>query len=211
MRVVAGSARGIKLQVVPGEGTRPIMDRVKTALGDILRPRLPGMHVLDLFGGSGSVGIEALSQGAAHCTFTELGHRAIVTIKKNLKATALSDRAEVLHTDAFAYLQTTDKTFDLIYIAPPQYKRMWIEALQILAGRPELLRRPAADTSGDSDQERGLAIVQIDPKEYEAFEFGTLTEVRQKRYGSTLLLFFEFSDGNPGMAESNSENEPEAV
>ena len=63
MRVIGGSARGMRLNLVPGEGTRPILDRVKTALFDILRPRLEGMHVLDLFAGSGGVGIESLSQG----------------------------------------------------------------------------------------------------------------------------------------------------
>ena len=101
MRVVAGSARGKKLFVVPGQGTRPILDRVKTSLFDILRPRIPGMNMLDLFAGSGSVGIEALSQGAAHCTFIDLGHKAIATIKRNLASTGFSDRAEVRQADAF--------------------------------------------------------------------------------------------------------------
>ena len=80
MRVVGGSARGATLLLVPGDGTRPILDRVKTALFDILRPRISGAVMLDLFGGSGSVGIEALSQGAAHCTFIERGHKAVATI-----------------------------------------------------------------------------------------------------------------------------------
>ena len=87
MRVVAGSARGKKLSVVPGHGTRPILDRVKTSLFDVLRPRMPGMDMLDLFAGSGSVGIEALSQGAASCTFIDCGDKAIATIRKNLALT----------------------------------------------------------------------------------------------------------------------------
>ena len=103
MRVVSGSARGKKLLLVPGRGTRPILDRVKTSLFDMLRPRIEGMHVLDLFAGSGSVGIEALSQGAAHCTFTDLGDKAVATIRKNLASTGFSDRADVRQTDAFGF------------------------------------------------------------------------------------------------------------
>ncbi len=98
MRVVGGTARGKSLLVVPGRGTRPILDRVKTALFDILRPRLAGMRLLDLFAGSGSVGIEALSQGAAHCTFIDLGRDAITTIKKNLDSTGFAPNAIVRQT-----------------------------------------------------------------------------------------------------------------
>src|SRR6059058_5044469 len=104
MRVVGGSARGKRLLVVPGRGTRPILDRVKTSLFDILRPRIAGMEMLDLFAGSGSVGIEALSQGAAFCTFLDLGRQAVATIERNLANTGFSDRAEVRRMDAFEYL-----------------------------------------------------------------------------------------------------------
>jgi 16S rRNA (guanine(966)-N(2))-methyltransferase RsmD len=176
----------MSLQLVPGTGTRPILDRVKTALFDILRPRLPGMVVLDLFAGSGSVGIEALSQGASHCTFLDAARKAVVTIQKNLAQTGLADNADVRHGDAFSYLAATDRTFDLIYIAPPQYKNLWVEALQRIAARPELLRAPGEE----DDPPAGLVIVQIDPKEYQPVESAPLRETRQKRYGNTLLVFF---------------------
>ncbi len=189
MRVVGGSARGMKLLTVPGEGTRPILDRVKTSLFDILRPRLPGMVVLDLFAGSGSVGIEALSQGAASCTLTELRQAAVATIKKNLSQTGLSDQAEVRQTDALVYLKGTNTVFDLIYVAPPQYKRLWADALLLIDERPELLR-PVSGEPGE-ENEGGLVIVQIDPKEYERLDLGNLQETRQKRYGNTLLIFYE--------------------
>ena len=175
--------------VVPGKGTRPILDRVKTALFDILRPRISGMRLLDLFAGSGSVGIEALSQGAAHCTFIDLGREAIATVKKNLESTGFSGSAVVRQTNALDFLKTTPGPFDLIYIAPPQYKNLWVEAMRVLAARPELLTLPQAD--GD-DECLGLAIVQIDPREYETLrDLGGLREVRQKRYGNTLLVFYE--------------------
>jgi 16S rRNA (guanine966-N2)-methyltransferase len=189
MRIVSGSGRGRKLIVVPGDGTRPILDRVKTSLFDILRPRIEGIKVLDLFAGSGSVGIETLSQGAAHCTFTELGHKAVATIKKNLATSGFADRATVLQTDAFDYLKRTPESFDLIYIAPPQYKNLWVQAMQQIAERPEVLRKPSSES--EEDAPAGLAIVQIHPKEYEPLDLGPIHETRQKRYGNTLLVFFE--------------------
>ncbi|MFO0960688.1 MAG: 16S rRNA (guanine(966)-N(2))-methyltransferase RsmD [Isosphaeraceae bacterium] len=180
MRVVGGEARGKLLQLVPGDGTRPIQDRVKTALFDILRPRLDGMVLLDLFAGTGGVGIEALSQGADSCTFTDMAGKAVATIRKNLQTTGLADRAEVRQIDALAYLRHAERQYDLIYVAPPQYKRLWVEAMEAIADRPEIWR----------DGE-GLAIAQIDPKEYEALNLPGLVETRQKRYGNTLLVFYE--------------------
>ncbi len=195
MRVVGGSARGQKLLVVPGSGTRPILDRVKTSLFDILRPRIAGMEMLDLFAGSGSVGIEALSQGAATCTFIDLAYKAVATIKKNLASTGLADRAEVLHTDAFEYLRGTRKQFDLIYIAPPQYKNLWSEAMRHLNDRPELLRPSPAEST--EDLSAGRVIVQIHPNEYRSLGLDNIHEMRQKRYGNTLLVFFERSEARP--------------
>jgi 16S rRNA (guanine966-N2)-methyltransferase len=179
MRVVSGKARGITLKAVPGDGTRPILDRVKTALFDILRPRITGWRALDLFGGAGSVGIEALSQGAEHCIFLDLSAAAVKTIKENLVATRLTEQAEVRHTDAFGYLRHASKTFDFIYVAPPQFESLWVQAMHIIAERPELVN------------EGGLVVVQIDPKEYEALNLSSFKEAAQRKYGNTLLLFFE--------------------
>lgn len=193
MRVVAGSAKGKMLQMVPGHGTRPIMDRVKTAMFDILRPWIDGMEMLDLFAGSGGVGIEALSQGAARCTFLDLGEAAVRTIRRNLETTNLADRAEVHRVDALTFLKTTSRTFDLIYVAPPQYKGIWANALRQIAAHPELLR-PG-----------GLIITQIDPKEYEPLDLGPFQEDRQKRYGSTLLVFYSTGPiHEPGTEEDRS-------
>ena len=179
MRVVSGIARGRKLKSVPGDGTRPILDRVKTALFDILRSRLDGWHMLDLFAGSGAVGIEALSQGAAHCTFLDLSSAAAETIRENLALTGLTDRAEVRNTDAFRYLRHTAKTFDFIYVAPPQFKALWEQSLQTIAEHPELIKNG------------GLIVAQIDPSEYEPLQLTAFKESEQRKYGNTLLLFFE--------------------
>lgn len=178
MRVVGGSAKGRKLKSVPGDSTRPVTDRVKTALFDILRPFLPGIKVLDLFAGSGAVGIEALSQGAARCTFIDLERRAIETIRENLTCTGLAEQAEVKLADAFRFLKNCREAFDLIYIAPPQYKNLWVEALQCIAERPHLL---SAD---------GRVVVQIDPLEADELKLSELSEVDRRRYGNSLLLIF---------------------
>ena len=182
MRVIGGTAKGRKLEGVPGDSTRPVLDRVRTAVFDILRPRLADCRVLDLFAGTGSIGIEALSQGASTCVFLDLEKRAIQTINKNLQTTELAARARVKHMDAFRFLKTTKDSFDLIYVAPPQYKSIWSEALMMIAERMHILA------------DGGLILVQIDPKEYEELGLAELKETRQKRYGNTLLVFYERTD-----------------
>jgi len=178
MRVVGGIAKGKRLKAVPGHTVRPILDRVKTALFDVLRPQLAGARVLDLFAGTGSVGIEALSQGAAHCVFIDLDSSSLQTIKQNLIHTRLAGKAAVLRRNAFSFIKNCQAEFDLIYVAPPQYLGMWIKALRGLDRHPELL------AAG------GRLIVQIDPKEYEPLRLGKLHELRQKKYGNTLLVFY---------------------
>ena len=189
MRVIAGKARGTKLTAVPGSGTRPILDRVKTSLFDILRPELTGATVLDLFAGTGGVGIEALSQGAASCTFVEQDSRACEIIQKNLDATHLADCARIRRGDVFRHIAESTEQYDLIYIAPPQYRDLWLKTIAAVDARPELLR------SG------GRVVVQIDPRELRGVPLINLEEQRQRKYGNTLLLFYgargEAGDSDP--------------
>jgi 16S rRNA (guanine966-N2)-methyltransferase len=192
MRVVTGEAKGRKLKAPKTPGTRPIIDRVKTALFDILSVRVEDARFLDLFAGTGSVGIEALSRGAASATFIEMNYNALKLVRENLKITGLQDRAEVLHTDAFKFLQiyTAEKQslagsqkreYDIIYVAPPQYQGMAARALQLL----------------DNSQlvpDTGSVIIQIHPKERSVVAAVRLTRLAltdERRYGSTLLMFYE--------------------
>jgi RNA methyltransferase, RsmD family len=182
MRVIAGTAKGRTLQSVPGDSTRPITDRVKSALFSILHSQdmIEGRRYLDLFAGTGAVGIEALSRGAGSALFCERDRAALRTLGHNLHAAGVADRAQVIPGDAFAYLVRPAATpFDVIYIAPPQYQGLWLKALQLADARPELRT------------EEGLVIVQIFPKEWLEPGLAHLVHVDERKYGSTALHFFE--------------------
>lgn len=189
MRVIAGTAKGRKLFSVPGDSTRPIADRVKSALFSILESQgvVRNSHWLDLFGGTGAVGIEALSRGAAQVVFVERNPRAVQTIGKNLRATALELRAQVIRGDAFASLERPDfGPFDVIYIAPPQYRNLWIKALQAVDARPAMFTP------------HGQAIVQIHPKEDDpGLPLAHLRRYDERQYGSTRLVFYELTAAFP--------------
>jgi 16S rRNA (guanine966-N2)-methyltransferase len=180
MRVISGSAKGRRLKSVPGPSTRPITDRVKVALFDILAPDVGDSLFLDLFAGTGGVGIEALSRGARRAVFVDIDPKSVETIRENLTATHLDGLASVVRSDSFRYLERKEhESFDMIYVAPPQYKEMWSRALQTIDGRADWL---AAD---------GIVIVQIDPKESREIPLNNLKEFDRRQYGSTLLWFFE--------------------
>ena len=180
LRVIAGKAKGLRLKTVPGDTTRPITDIVKEALFNILGDEIAENQILDLFGGTGAVGIEALSRGASFVTFLDKGQQAVHTIQQNLVTTKFSDQAEVIRTDAFTYLATPPKVnFDLIYVAPPQYKQMWQKAIRLIDTKPELL------------SEVGQIIVQINPIEWEEFTLVNFVVFDTRKYGDTLLVFYE--------------------
>ncbi len=194
MRVITGSAKGRKLLSVPGQHTRPITDRVKTALFDTLGQQVGGCRFLDLFSGTGSVGIEALSRGAAEVLFVEINRQALRTIGENLRRTGLAERAHVVPGDVFTFLRRPDLgPFDVIYVAPPQYRGLWAKALQVIDARSSLLM-----------MEDGQVIVQIHPKEQEELELQHLELVDRRRYGSTVLLFWESRIVPAGLKASTS-------
>ena len=120
--------------------------------------------------------------------------RQTTTSKPVSAWTRLSDRALVLHTDALGFLSGLEQSFDLIYVAPPQYKGIWIEALRLISTHALLPDKTAA--AGENEGAATLVIAQIDPKEYESLDLGALREVRQKRYGNTLLVFYASGSGN---------------
>lgn len=180
MRVISGYAKGITLAGVPGKSTRPITDRVKEALFNILSTSVSGTTWLDLFGGTGAVGIEALSRDAESVVFIEINYQAYKTILQNLEVTNLAEFATVRKMDAFTFLRgTPDQVFDVIYNAPPQYQGIWIKAMEALDENPGWLA------------ESGTIIVQIHPKEYrEDLTYTNFVEFDQRNYGDTRLVFY---------------------
>jgi len=183
LRVISGVARGRKLKSVPGDTTRPITDRAKESLFNILAGDVVDSTWWDLFAGTGAVGIEALSRGASLVRFSDLNRAPIETIHWNLEHCKLAQNAEVRRGDAFSMLAVQpDKQFEFIYIAPPQYKELWLRALLAVDENPGWLT------------ESGWTIVQIAPKEYRELELANLEEVDQRKYGSTLLVFFELKE-----------------
>ncbi len=184
LRVISGKAKGRKLRSVPGDTTRPVTDRVKEALFNILAGDVPGSEWWDLFGGTGAIGIEALSRGASFVRFTDLNRAPIETIKANLAHCGFSSQAEVRRGDAFALLKAeASREFDYIYIAPPQFKEMWSRALKLVDTNPGWLTADA------------WVIVQIAPGEYKHLELEVLHEFDRRKYGSTLLVFYQPNRG----------------
>ena len=122
MRVITGKARGAKLKTLEGLTTRPTSEKVKEAVFSSLFDSVVCDNVLDLFAGSGQMGIEALSRGAAHAVFVEQDRRATAVIKANLSAAKVENQAELHVCDAFAFLKMNRKKFDIVFLDPPYNK-----------------------------------------------------------------------------------------
>ena len=184
LSVIGGKVKGFNLLSVPGEGTRPIMSKVKAAIFNIVSPYILGSTWLDLFAGTGSVGIEALSRGATFARFIDNNKGAIKTINANLDHTGLADQAEVWQKNALSALDgTADRKFDFVYVAPPQFKNIWSKTLQVIDQNPDWL----LDDS--------WIIVQIDKVEYEEQTLENLKLFDHRTYGSTELIFYMVEDG----------------
>ncbi len=181
IRVIGGTARGRKLLWVPDKGVRPIGDRVKEALFNIIGVEIIGSRFLDLFAGTGSVGIEAISRGAEQVVFVDNNRRSVETINKNLELTKLGSKATIMHTDALALVSRPQKiSFDYVYVAPPQYKEIWSEALRRIDSNPGLLNPDA------------WVIAQIHPREAENLSMQNIAEFDRRKYGNTLLIFYVY-------------------
>lgn len=179
-RIIAGSAKGIRLKSVPGDSTRPITDRVKEAVFNILSADIIDTNFLDVFGGTGSVGLEALSRGARKAVFVEKNRQAYSVLRDNIKKCRFAERSDLIQGDAFHYLQQpAHGPFEYIYIAPPQYKKMWEEAMHLVDSNLSIL----------SDD--GWVIVQIHPIENVDLQLNSLELFDTRTYGSTLLLFYQ--------------------
>ncbi|MBQ6508746.1 MAG: 16S rRNA (guanine(966)-N(2))-methyltransferase RsmD [Flexilinea sp.] len=178
-RIIAGTRKGMRLNAVPGDSTRPITDRVKEAVFNILGADIVDASMFDLFGGTGSVGIEALSRGASYVRFSDANRNAYNTLVSNIKLTRFEKQAKAYFGDVFNILRgVPDREFEYIYVAPPQYKEMWKRIMEVL------------DKNDGWLTDDGWIIVQIHPIEREDLELECFELFDERKYGSTTLLFY---------------------
>ena len=186
MRVITGKARGVALKTPEGMQTRPTADRVKEALFSIIQFEIPCARVLDLFGGTGQLGIEALSRGAQSAVFVDASDKACALIKENLKRTKLQDCGKVIRSDYMEYLDRCREKFDIVFLDPP-YAEVFLEnALKRL-------------TEIDILQSGGIIIAERPLGKDLPWELDGYTRSRDYKYGQILLTLYR-KDGGEGSA-----------
>ena len=177
MRVIAGKARGTQLKTPEGMLTRPTADRVKEALFSIIQFDLPGAEVLDLFGGTGQLGIEAISRGAKRAVFVDMQEKACRLIRENLKKAHMEEQASVIQGDYLAYLERCQEQFDLIFLDPP-YAEVFLETALKRITEIDILR------SG------GIIVTERPLEKALSAEFDGFTRSRDYKYGKTVLTLY---------------------
>ena len=177
MRVITGSARGVRLKTPEGLDTRPTTERVKEALFSAIQFEIEGRRVLDLFAGSGQLGIEALSRGAERAVFVDAGKNAAALVKENLRRAKLADKAQVIQTDFLSYLSRCREKFGLIFLDPPYAENFLENALE------KIVEFDILSSGGIIVAERpeGKEL----PQEFEGY-----TRSRDYRYGITLITLY---------------------
>lgn len=191
MRVIGGTARGRRLLAPRGLDTRPTSDKVKEALFSILAGMfgpLDGSSVLDVFAGTGNLGIEAMSRGAGQAVFIDAGREAAAVLAKNLDATGFSDRSTILAQDfraAFTRLERAGQNFRLVFLDPPYGKGLLEKSLDQLAESTLL-------------DEGAVVVAELSSREEIGSDFGSLHQCDRRVYGDTALTFFTLTrKGSP--------------
>ncbi|WP_369823179.1 16S rRNA (guanine(966)-N(2))-methyltransferase RsmD [Listeria sp. ILCC792] len=184
MRVIAGSKKGRALKAVPGKTTRPTTDKIKESLFSIIGPFFDGEKVLDLFAGSGGLGIEALSRGAGEAVFIDQASLAVKTVKENLTACRLENQAVVYRNDAMRALkifQKNEEVFDLVFLDPPYKKQQLAKILTFL---------DEANLVSDG----ALVVCEYEKDDALPDAIGRFTKTREVNYGITVLSIFKFEE-----------------
>ena len=177
MRVITGKARGVNLKTPEGLQTRPTTDRVKEAMFSIIQFDIPGMKVLDLFGGTGQLGIEALSRGAKEAVFVDAGDKACALIRENLRRCKMEDQAKVIRADYLDYLSRCRETFGIILLDPP-YAEVFLEnAIKKI-------------TEIDILQSGGIIVAERPLGKELPWEFEGYTRSKDYKYGKTLITLY---------------------
>ena len=181
MRVITGSARGTRLVTPEGVHTRPTIERVKEALFSSIQFEVAGRNVLDLFAGSGQLGIEAMSRGALFCDFVDNDPAAIKTIEENIRRCSFEDCTRVFNRSYASHLTHTDKMYDLVFLDPPHHRGLVVRAMRTLADK--CLAHNA------------IVVCETAADEVLLDTIGGMTREREKLYTRTRVTVFRFSSG----------------
>lgn len=184
MRIIAGAARGTRLKMVPGKHVRPTADRVKESLFQVIGPFFSGGWVLDLFAGTGALGLEALSRGAERAIFIDQSRTSLETVRRNAEAARMTDCVEIYRQDArtaLKVLQQRDLQFRLIFLDPPYHEQLLLPVLKQI-GESQLL------------EEEGVVIAEHPTKQEPPVSIGSLVQTRQLSYGDTSISLYGLSE-----------------
>ncbi|MGI6678762.1 MAG: 16S rRNA (guanine(966)-N(2))-methyltransferase RsmD [Dehalobacterium sp.] len=179
MRVISGDAKGRKLKAPKGLDTRPTSDRVKEAIFNVLAAKIPCSSVLDVFAGTGGLGIEALSRGAKLAHFIEKDRDAALIVKHNLLHTGLNAHAQVFQGDFTYLLGKLKEKYDLIFLDPPYHQGLVRQAVSLIIKHGLL-------------KEHGVIIIETGTKEKELPQEEEIALVKESVYGDTSVLYYQF-------------------
>ena len=183
MRVISGTAKGIRLESLDGDTTRPTLDRVKEALFNILQNDIKDAYVLDLFSGSGALGIEALSRGAKLCVMSDKSADAINVITKNLKKTKLDKNAEVIKNDYMQTLKALNQKFDLIFVDPPYAQDIAVNAIKNIMEQDLLTEEGIIVLETDEEERELEGLKKINANVYDLRKYGRVKLIFLNRKG----------------------------
>lgn len=176
MRIISGQFRGRKLKTLEGMNTRPTADRVKESLFNILNTKVYDAKVLDLFAGSGSLGLEALSRGAVSCVFVDSSKEAINIIKENVSLCRAENSSKIINKDYLNVIKSTNEVFDIIFVDPPYSKGIEIIVLE---------------NAKNILSEEGIVIIETDQTDIPPEEINGLIKYDARKYGRTIISFYE--------------------
>lgn len=188
MRVIAGEAGRTPLQVAPGSSTRPFLEKARGALFNALSDRVEGAAVLDLYAGSGALGIEALSRGAARAVFVERDPAAVAVLRRNLEACRVSDRATIRNRNVSVAVSGLSETFDLIFVDPPFPDA---ESWGVGDVSRALCARLAACLAAE-----GVLVFRFEHGKAAAPTWPGLALMRDRRYGRSRLCWYAHAEGD---------------
>ncbi len=179
MRVITGSARGRKLETLSGDDVRPTTDKVKEAVFSAIQFDIEGRSFLDLFAGSGQMGIEALSRGAKSAVFVDKSRKSVDIVRKNLNTAGFYDKAKVFHADSLTFIDSITEMFDIVYLDPPFGTGLLQKALPKIA---------------EKVKKTGVIIAENEENDVILHKYGEFMLDRQKHYGKIKITMYRHKD-----------------